>query len=129
VCKAHFDRPSLEQTLCAYVCAHMCRVGQGHIYIYTVCIRYFWQGESPDIRSYTVYIYNYGRPYICVLCVMQDVCVKCVPYSARYAARRERLDVLILQLVVYLSACWIAVIIDYGAARFCTPTLMKKVCV
>jgi len=40
------------------------RVGQNHIYIYiyiyTVYIRYLWAGESPNIRSYTVYIYIYG---------------------------------------------------------------------
>ena len=32
----------------------------------TIYIRYFWQGISPDIRSYTVYIYGAGQPYSCV---------------------------------------------------------------
>jgi len=34
----------------------MCRVGQNHIY--TV----FLAGTSPNIRSYTVYIYGSGQP-------------------------------------------------------------------
>jgi hypothetical protein len=32
--------------------------------VYTV----FWAGKSPNIRSYTVYIYRSGQPYIYVRC-------------------------------------------------------------
>jgi len=41
----------------------MHRVGQNHIY--TVCT-VFLAGKSPNIRSYTVYIYGSGQPYTCM---------------------------------------------------------------
>ena len=42
---------------------HICRVGQNHIY--TVYIRYFWQGNHQIYghMSYTVCIYGSGQPY------------------------------------------------------------------
>jgi hypothetical protein len=40
-----------------------CRAGQNHIYIYGVHTA-FLAGKSPNIRSYTVYIYSSGQPYI-----------------------------------------------------------------
>jgi len=46
------------------VAAHICRVGQNHIYtvygIYTV----FLAGKPPNIRLYTAYIYGSGQAYI-----------------------------------------------------------------
>ena len=39
------------------------RVGQTHIYIYTVCIRYSLAGKSPNIQSGTVHIYGSGQPF------------------------------------------------------------------
>jgi len=43
----------------------MCRVGQNHTFIgiygvFTV----FLAGKSPYIRSYTVYVYGFGEPYV-----------------------------------------------------------------
>ena len=51
----------------AYVTLATCkrrliRVGQNHIYIYCV-YTVFLAGKSPNIRSYTVCIYNSGQPY------------------------------------------------------------------
>ena len=40
----------------------ICRVGQNHIYM--VYIRYFFAGILPNIRSYTMYIYGSGQPYV-----------------------------------------------------------------
>ena len=43
----------------------MPRVGQNHIYIYGV-YTVFLAGKSPNIRSYTVYIYGSGqRSHLC----------------------------------------------------------------
>ena len=40
---------------------HICRVGQNHIHtVYMV-------GKLPNIRSYTVYLYGSGQPYIYLL--------------------------------------------------------------
>jgi hypothetical protein len=36
----------------------ICRVGQNHIYAV------FLAGKPPNIRSYTVYIYGSGQPYV-----------------------------------------------------------------
>ena len=42
-----------------------CRAGQNHIYIYIYGVHTaFLAGKSPNIRSYTVYIYSSGQPYI-----------------------------------------------------------------
>jgi hypothetical protein len=39
----------------------------GHIYgVYTVNLA----GKSPDIRSYTVYVYGSGQPYVSVMRVV-----------------------------------------------------------
>jgi len=38
----------------------ICRVGQNHIYAV------FLAGKPPNIRSYTVYIYGSGQPYVYV---------------------------------------------------------------
>jgi hypothetical protein len=38
--------------------------------IYMVYIRYFWQG---NIRSYAMYIYGSGQPYICGICSWEIV--------------------------------------------------------
>ena len=38
-------------------------------YIYTVYIRYFLAGKSPNIRSYTVHTYDSGQPYIYTACM------------------------------------------------------------
>jgi hypothetical protein len=45
----------------------MCRVGHNHTFIGTYGVHtVFLAGKSPYIRSYTVYIYGSGQPYICV---------------------------------------------------------------
>ena len=41
----------------------MYRDGQNHLY--TVHIRYFWQGNNKKTRSYTVHLYGSGQPYKC----------------------------------------------------------------
>jgi len=41
---------------------YVTRVGRNHIY--TVYTRYFSQGKSPNIQSYTVHIYGFGQPFI-----------------------------------------------------------------
>jgi len=61
-------KPSLiESPRCA------CRAGQDHIYyIYGVCT-VFLAGKSPNIRSYTAYIYGSGQPYAHALQVVRGV--------------------------------------------------------
>ena len=46
------------------------RVGQNHIYIRLIYA--YLAGKSPNIRSYTVYIYGSGQPYLFSYCVRQD---------------------------------------------------------
>jgi hypothetical protein len=43
------------------VSVHVCRVGQNHIYIYIYGVHDILGRKSPNIRSYTVYIYTYIR--------------------------------------------------------------------
>jgi len=42
---------------------YMHRVGQNHIYIYGVYTA-FLAGKSPNVRSYMVYVYGSGQPYV-----------------------------------------------------------------
>ena len=48
---------------------HVLRVNQNHkyiyIYIYSSVYTVFMAEISPNIPSYTVYIYGSGQPYIC----------------------------------------------------------------
>ena len=53
----------------AYICwflCYTCKVGQNHIY--TVYIRFFWQGNHQYTAIYGAYIYGSGQPYIHALC-------------------------------------------------------------
>jgi len=43
----------------------MFRVGQNHTYIIYGVYTVFLAGKSPNIRSYMVYVYGPGQPYLC----------------------------------------------------------------
>ena len=51
-----------------FLCVCICRDGQNHIYIRRVYV-VFLAEKSPNIRSYTVYIYGTGQPCVYVFCV------------------------------------------------------------
>jgi hypothetical protein len=64
-CLYHEQRLSFDGWTSAKI--QMCRVGQNHIYIYIYGLQtVFLAGKSPNVRSYTVYIYDSGQPYKCV---------------------------------------------------------------
>jgi len=48
-------------------CESKCVGSARTIYIYTVYVRHFWLGNHQITRPYTVYMYDSGQPYKCVL--------------------------------------------------------------
>ena len=70
------ENQRLEVVSPFFVC--FSRVGQNHIYIYGV-YKVLLAGKSPNVRSYTVYIYGFGQHYVfCIACLFTPLHVSLV---------------------------------------------------
>jgi len=56
---------AVTRPVCVRVCTCVCTC----VYVYMCMCVCVLAGESPNIRSYTVYMYNYGQPYTMPVCM------------------------------------------------------------